>query len=658
MVLLWFVVFRMIRPSQSNGLSPAAEYAEKPAGNSLRTTTIGLYGVLVLMLFQALPPTGIGRLIYHGDFPYQYYVTLRNIEQLKSGSLYAWEPNFLGGYPSFLDFSKDLSPLMLPLEWCFSGPVAFQLLVYLAMLGLPWAFMFWASAFSDTRRQAYLATQIFIIFMVVNGRSFLNGMVTALYGQMLFFICSASFHLIARQKRMNVLIVSFLCSLLLIHIHGSFFMFSMMFMLFDLIVLWSADRTRFVRLWFFACVGVAIAPYAVMHLSLRQTAIASSKLLEEGLYHSFSRFVLDLSQPYLWSEWGITGFLLLLLLPCLALRDRPNALSFILWNALFFLMLAPLKTASFIGFAVSRHDYVLGPLACVLGGFWLARLGLKRMVTVGSALVLFMFQTFMPFPQRLESRDPDFFQPLLHLIELSGEGRVLAENAARWNALPPDQRSEQAKLPHYVPYVQMLSGKPFLSNPGADAYHYSRYRFNTITSGTFRGKPLDLFSASEMNDHCLKWKVRTIIVWSRAAITYFTRFPEYFDTVGQWQEFTVFRVSGMDYQPGPRIVGSGLVKEVVLDDWTRNISVNDAAAGSTIVLDQNYSPLWRATIGDRPLETLDREGQLALRIPGPGLSEIVLTFPDFRLLFIACFLVSCCTIIVLVVLKKTPPDKM
>ncbi|MBN2383893.1 hypothetical protein JXQ70_13540 [bacterium] len=611
-------------------------------------STCILYICFICLVFYMLSPLKLDQLIYHGDFPYQYYVSMRNAANLKAGVLFGWEHNFLGGYPSFLDFSKDLSFLMLPLMLVFDGPVAFHLLVYLALFCLPWAFLIWVTAYNQNRRCAWLFTSIFLIFLQMNLRSYLNGMVTALYGQLFFFICTATFKLASTQKKKSWLLVTLLGAVLAMHIHTSFFLFTMLFMAGDFLISLSYDPLKKRRFLLFPIIGLAITPYLIMHWQLHNLAITSSKIAEEGVMFSLKQFSMMLVQPYFWSEWGTHGLLLLFLIPLTFSRDYSQALKFWLGMAWFFFMMLPFKTTEIIGFAISRSDYVTGTLACVLIGYFIKQSRFVKLWLVALVTLLFMFLAYLPFPQRITQRPISSFQPLIELIQDSGPGRVLAENAARWNASSTDQRSEQATLPHYLGYLQLLTGREFLSNPGADAYHYSRFRFNTITSGTFYGKPITQFTDTDMYNHCQKWNVATIVTWSQCATHFFIEHPRHFEKKGEYQNLTVFRVQDRDQTRDLQVLGSGNATLTRYGPLFLDITLNRVTGDSKIVLDQNFCPYWRLASKQMQLDPIEMNGQLAFKAPMPGTYSIRMNYPNQVALFLSFFLGACLAVLILV----------
>lgn len=611
--------------------------------------TVFLYFLLVFLVFYSFPISSFNKLIYHGDFPYQYYVSIRNLEMLKEGILFGWEKNFLGGYPSFLDFSKDLSPIFFPFYFMFPPPVAFHILVVLLILLLPVTFSWWAGVFLEDKKLATFASHIFLVYMILNFRALTIGMVAVLAGLSLFFLGSGAFRSASSTKKSWLLLISLITLTLQLHIHASFFLYTVFFLILDLFFHYRFDKLLKKRCLFFIILIPAIIPYLMMHLSVRSVAIPSSKIVEEGVFYSLISFCSNLYQVHRWSEWGTYGFFLLIFISVLFIHKRPRSIQFILITGLLYFLFSLFKTAPHIGFALSRNDHILAPMACLLGSYLLSQYSLKSIIALTTGLGCFLLFSYQPIPKRIEHIDPDFFAPLCKMVKKMDTDRILAENAARWNAVYEGKRSEKSWLPHYVPYLQMTSGTSYLSNPGADPYHYSQFRLNTLTSGTFNGVQLENISPDILAKHLTRWRVHTLIVWSHEAITYFQKYPRLFKYRGHYKDFYVFWINRKTNRE-VTLIGPGHAEVLSTTRHDLTISLQRVLKGSSVVLNQNFSPAWETE--DASITVYDKEGLFAFNIPDNGNMTLRFKFKNPLTLFVLSFSLAVILAILLLVLFK------
>jgi len=620
--------------------SPSISVTERTHRNQIELfLLVIMFLVLVANFFIAFPPALFDEYIYHGDFPYQYYVSFRNISHLMTGDIFGWESSFLGGYPTFLDFSKDLSPLIFPLVLLFSDPVAFHLFLMILFFSLPICFKYWAEGYLDDVSMVQRSCLIFLLFLIMNARNLLNGMVTALAGLALFFLISLLFRYISERKTGVLFPLAILLGTLQLHIHASFFMLTMFFIMAE--SLYKRPDKAQLRLLFlyFGLQTLAIFPYLWWHLQVSDLSIPTSKLAEEGFLFSFNLFIRHLFQPYTWFEWGTYGLSLMFFLAGSFVKPLPVKVRFISMMGFFAVLLTALKTAEIIGFALSRNDYLLMPLASVSGGFLISHLS-NRKLMVAFVILIFLFSaTYLPFPLKISHRPLNYLDSLKNFSGIEGDERILAENPARWNAAVEGYRSVKSPLPHYIPYFENASGLPLLSNPGADPYHYSVYRFNTITSGTFRGKPLWQTGIIEFTDHLSQWRVRWLAVWSLPAINYLQQNQDYFTYEERVDDLRIYRFKA---ELAPIIRNTAANHESCsfnqIDKNTFEVKLHNVPQGTKLIINMNYSRLWKARCDQQEVKLLNIDGQLGFINPNSDHANIHFRFPTFSYLFLLTLL--------------------
>ncbi|MFC1851932.1 hypothetical protein ACFL27_17200 [candidate division CSSED10-310 bacterium] len=576
-----------------------------------------LYVISGAQFFFTFPLSSFPQLIFHGDFPYHYLVTLRGVAAIKAGALFGWEHNFLGGYPAFLDFSKDLGPFLLPLTYFFEAPVAYHLLILITVLLLPLLYLFWCRTLFGDRIFCLRATIFFLLLVIMNFRNLMNGMVNALVGLALFLFTTALFRRVSETQKTYLLVLVLLSLIALCHVHGSFFIFSLLYLLFDYIYFNDTEPVKNKKMFLLLFMIVGITPYFSQHLEMRGYSITTSKLVEEGFLFGLLSFLKHLINPYRWHEWGNYGIFLFFLLPSLVSPRKNGSHRFLILVGLFFFSLTALKTTKYIGFALSRNDYILLPIACVWAGFLFRNQRWTNFLPFLMSSVLLFGISFLPFPKQLPHIENNHYEDLNKLVAENKESRVLIENTARWNAAYPGFYSEKSPLPHFEPYIGLLTGRSLLSNPGTDPYHYSVFRMNTITGGTFLGKPLWASDRERIIAHLKKWSIHYIIVWSQISKQYFAADVDNFEYGGRLNDLTVFRFK-QPLASAVKIFGQGIGRMRKITPFSIQVTLENVEQGNLIVVNMNYFPAWTGFSESHQILLFGYDGQLAFVCPDSG----------------------------------------
>ena len=596
------------------------------------------------------------RYVFTRDFPMFQYTALLDLNILKQGALYGWEPNFSCGYPTFLNLRSIFIPY-LPFAW-LPPAVAFHAMLYVTYVTMPFLVYWLARQIRAGRDSAVLCGWACVGVMTGFFWHILLWGMTPTFESLPFMLLALGFFARAvRGSRWGVLLSS-LSWAAVAYIHFGHFA-HVGLVLFAAALLLAAQGRSLGPCWALvrisAVTSLFAAPYLALFWHYRAHVILTNMFSYPdesllGMLRAFlttvSRFIPTLIWDYRtffaarafpdYAYFSLATTFAFVVLYLLADGERPKRTAAALYAAA--VVIAAFSFVPRLQLSFQRMLYMVPPLMALALGFWLGEAKKRGHLTpFYILLVLFVFYA-RPFwmensligPLPTIAARGDFDSAAVEQIKTLGGNYVLYEDTA---SLVPyaDLNRNFPKLPeeidvHSEAFLHLVTGKRLFSHPGYNPHPYYDLRWTYIATGTYLGKDLTDYPPSLFRDLFRKWGVEYLALWSRGAKNYFANDPEY-EKVLEGKQYTVYHLRESD--PRAVVTEAGSAEVVYPDNFTATVTLKGARPGTPVVVRCNYFPEWSAESGGRAVALRKSDGQVAFDAPASDCT-VTLSFPRNR----------------------------
>ena len=623
-----------------------------------RWVAVAGYLALGTFFFVLRFPIGTwNRFIFSRDYPMFQYTAQLDLNVLKQGFPYGWEPTFSNGYPTFLNLRSLLIPY---LPFSLAPPAfAFHLMLYATYVGVPFLVYWVAKEISDDRDMAVLSGWAAVGAMAGYMWHIVHWGMAPTFESIPFLLLATGFFVRAlKGSRWGVLLAAFFWAPVAYIHFGHFAHVGIVLFIAAVVYLVEERKLRPARLFAETVAFTALfaAPYLLLFWRYKGHIILTNMFSypDESLVGMARAFLITVSHfipTLMWSGLGVYaarefpdyGYLALatvfslVILFLVGSERRSNRVVGLLYAGA--IAVSALSFVPKLELSFQRMLYMVPPLMALAWGFWLGEAKKRGHVTafyVLAALVIFYARPVWTGDKTIPTlADRGAFDPaVVEKVKSLGGNAVLFEDTA---SLTPYEDPDHAfdKVPeerdvHCEGFLAMETGKRFFSHPGYNPHPYYDLRWTYITSGTYLGKDLDDYSPDLFKELFRKWGVEYLVLWSGQAKAFFGRDADY-EKVMSTAQYTVYRFLRAD--PRAVVVESGSGDVAFSGNFSAIVTLEGVAPGSAVTLRANYFPEWRAECDGKPVALENAGGQIAFRAPASD-AAVHLTFPRYRIYFL------------------------
>jgi hypothetical protein len=601
------------------------------AGPDRLLSTVALTGGAILMTVLCViwfPVSSWTAIPYLDNWTTRYLSTIDGVDLLKHGAAAGWNWDFLGGYHTASDITQSLSLLALAPVLLLGASPGFQLLHVVLLVAIP-AIVYLDLRLEGDRRFAALGAGLCVpgvaaiayVLLRSGDTNSLAGVATTMLAILAAHACA-----IGRRWGAPTLIVALT---MVAWSHTGFLAYAVFFLLLDAAL--ARDWRRAGR----AAIAAIVAAVAALPLTW--------ELWRYSRYFIANNVILDAGQPIDWlgvarkvfynvellwlpGRWfNDTGGLTCVLLPLLgwtAWQARGRA-RFYAAAAIAVMALTRLQSPETAYFFV-RPMHLLAAFTPVAVAAFVCH-GLhdrwRQWAVAGLAAV------YLPiWWHAVPHRDPAAIEPELvrHLRGLDGALVLLENTPHRDMDADPSRDIEPAPVPaHFESIVPRLTGKRLYAGMW-DGWQWCPQRRNVLAGGAFRGASIAVTPPVDVHAELMRWGVRHVVVWSKAATLFFEADPLFVRrwSSGHWQHFEFQKADPRDV-----VVDTGSGSLGSRTPLGARVRLDGVRAGDRVIVRTNFYPAWTAWDGSSPVALIDHDGMLAFQAPRDGTYEVELRYP-------------------------------
>jgi len=591
--------------------------------------------------------------IFYDDYPNVYATTKKGIDMLFQGGIFGWDSSLLGGYYSVADGNWNLSFFVIPFALIFGCKIGYNVFYLFSFLAFPLlVYLCVKKLFEENVKIATISMYLSTIFLLSFFKTFLTyGTIDNLVGLEFYIINLALFENFLRKNKLSSFFLMLSVTLTL-YAHISYFLCSLLTFVI-LLVIGREGKDDFKRAGLlFIFIFICTLPYTWYFLKYRAYFI-------EDVYHfvphhfnfSFNFFIESLKKAligfvsthrYIFSYDFIKISPLPLFLWIFFLGKNRKAKIFVFAFLLIVFLLE--VSSAFAGEIIARMKYVYSIFFIIILSWIIEKArkigGFTRAITWYTLLFIFIGfchlqkDLFIPKTKFATIKDlSEYNSTLVKKIKSLGGNLILFENCGNWYYATESKLKKRKETPkkyiHLASLFTLETKKNFFSS-NIEGFHHSIYRANAFVCGTYKGKFISEYSIDEINEVMRKWGIKYLVLWSKEAKEYFKSKRNFYKTIWEDGEWSIFEYLKSD--PRSIAISNGIGQVEHRDYFSKIIRLIEVKRGDRAVLRTNYFPAWKAYYQGRRLDLYDYKGQIAFDIPNDKDVIIYLKFPRFVLL--------------------------
>lgn len=589
-------------------------------------------GVLLFGVLSRLPPSEWSQIPFKDDWTPLFQAAVNGVHLMRRGAVVGWNWWLMGGYPTSTDIAQSFAALAFVPMALFGETVGYHVLHVILFLAFP-VFVWWDLRHDD-RELGTIAAGLAAFFAAgYLGPLGTSGDTNSLVGA----FCAGLALVGSRAARMGrrwggpVLMLGLTLAL---YSHVAFFVYASIYLVVE--AAYFRDLRAAIRLVLAAGVAGIVALPVHWESLLYPAYVSFNNVTYDprapidwpGAARSLYYNVEMLALPHRW--FNHYPSLLYIWLPVVAVtalgRGRSRA-GFYAWISIVTLVLLRLNTPQ-AGALFDRiqHMYPM-LLAPALAAFIVRHAGTRGLALALAAVL----GVFVQIPIERIRHVPDlraFDPPLVDRIAAADGNMVLVEiSPHRDMDADPERRSPKTPFDvHFEGLLPRVAGQRFYSQM-IDGYVWNVWRGNIVGAGTFRGQAIDRTPPDAFVTEMKRWGVRHLFVWTDASRDYLARSGHFAE---RWRGALWSHFEALEPDVRSAVTSEGSARLRNLDFLGGEVEIENAVAGTPIVLRANYYPAWRAFAGDRAVALYSRDGQLAFDAPQSGSYVVRLEYPRYR----------------------------
>jgi hypothetical protein len=591
--------------------------------------------LLLFWFLQSFPLKEWKSYILVDDYPVVYAFSKRGWDILRQGGYFGWDSSFVGGYFTATDMGLNLIHFLFPLSF-FGWEIGFHLMLLLFFVGFPFLCFYYVRVCCKVDQKKALVSLLIASFFALHyfKKYLIEGMVAAFIGVDLVMLALIFFQRLKEGRRLSFF-ASVLTLTLLFYTHLGMFLYSIAFILIDVLV--SANKKHLRPVLFLGCfLLITASPFLIYIAKYPDYFILDNKHFFPAAFSlnayldSTGETIASMLNFTLWQDkvrYYPLCFLPVLIYMFYKRTWRKQAI-FTLFVILFNVLI-PSEL-----YLLQSRIVLLIPflLSVLLSGFLITNWEKQNfsILLLGLFLSLILFRAvFINNPAAFRHGQPgDFYNiPLVEEIKTLDGRYIAVENNQHWyhpgEKVTPDF--------HWLPLLQLETHKLLFSN-ASEGHHHTPFRVNSFDSGCFGGEPIDKWEIEDVNKTLLKWGIKYLVVWNERTKQYFAGHPHFYEKAWQQKgDWVVFRFLNADTRDAV-IEHGGEAKIADIDFYEKDILLSNCEKNSLVLLRTNYFPAWKAYFNNKEIPLANFNGQIGFRAPDSANYTVRLKYPRYAFL--------------------------
>jgi len=588
--------------------------------------------------------------VFRDDLPAVYWVTEQGIKMLKQGGIFGWDSTFFGGYYNLADISPNLAFFVFPFSLVFGLKTGFNLFYFFIFISFsPLFYIYSRALINDARINAGCLWMSFFVLCTFFLNTLIWGNLEVFLGLELLVVNLIVCESFLKKARLSGFLLVTLLTLTL-YAHPAFFLYSLLIVFVRILADRGAgDLIRYAYVLVFVLLATlpfsyplikynryfTVDAYAYSSLSERFAPLNMLRLFKIGLLPGFKQIFFDWARSPVLSlcKSYVTIFSVVspvFLYVCLYQKNNFR-------KSLFSLAAGGLIVLAFKGLQsliINRIDFVFAAMIILALGHFLALYhGKIIMLLVLSFITVYCF--LFP-PDYILSKIgtisgvEEYNSALVSEIKALEGNLVLFEQGGNWNYIQASRKNEASERPvldiHFEPLMARETSKRFFSGI-AEGYHIHMDRYNTLISGTYKGKKVSDRDISVFNDLFQKWGIEYLALWTNESKRYFSKHKDLYEEIWSDKEWVIYRYKYARPEPVSVKRGYGSVEHQ--DFYRKTLRLSDMLEGEEVLLKSNYFPAWKAYFNGKRVDLREKDRQVLFNAPANGSYSIKMVFPKY-----------------------------
>ena len=608
------------------------KYAEK-----IKNLFSSRWNILIITIlgtvafFNKIPCKNFAQFIWTQDYAKYFFFAIEQIKWILHGTLYGWNEQFSGGYPTFLHL-RSTGFLMLPFK-IFGDILGFKLFIIILYVTGP-LLVGWAVYKGTKNKKVAFLSMWFALFLWYSffGDIFYWGTLPGISSILLFILTFVFYPSFIKQNKHLALACIILFMGTIFYQHPLFFVMCTLYYIFLIIkdrkILFSNRNRLFVLLSGTTLLLICL-PKIILLISYRTYIIPTFyyKSTSNFAYRSFADVLcyfiaLFSTERFYWFIWIFLPLPLL----CNKQKDKIRNEYLIFFSGLLLLQLGPYPLAYRVKFfiviflAYFFSNYLIRKETKHFFG-WLLLFLTASLFFISGEIIRPSITAKEYFSEEIVQKIKDK-KGLLIFENTAGSDPHQNPNPLQYSYNKPTQ------IPHLEVSLAFKTGKKFLSHFGGDAYPYFSFREGIIAEGTWDGINIDNVNIDRIIKVLRKWEIQSVILFSPKSIAYFKKYPEKFLLVYEDKYFSIFDVIGNSISGYSLQHGEADIKRI--SPFVEHIKIKDALKNDLLTLHRNYFPQWEVWYDNKKLKIFSHEGLLGFKLPSSGNISLTLKYPKLR----------------------------